>query len=62
MAGHIVLKVIIAMTISAGLALAVFPFVLSLAIIAFEFFIACVQAYIFSLLTCVYIKDALELH
>jgi F-type H+-transporting ATPase subunit a len=62
MAGHIVLKVIIAMTISAGVTFAIFPFALSLAIIAFEFFIACVQAYIFSLLTCVYIKDALELH
>ena len=62
MAGHIVLKVLVGMAVSAGIAVAVFPFVLSIAIIAFEFFVACVQAYIFALLTCVYIKDAVELH
>lgn len=60
-AGHIVLKVI------AGLAImfpifSLFPFVLLVALTAFEVFIALLQAYIFTILTCVYLNDALNLH
>jgi F-type H+-transporting ATPase subunit a len=31
-------------------------------LIGFEIFVAGLQAYIFTLLTCVYLKDAIHLH
>ena len=60
-AGHIVLKVLASFAIMAG-ALGVIPFALLIAITGFEFFVAILQAYIFSILTCVYLSDALNLH
>lgn len=38
------------------------PFVVSIAINGLEVFIAFIQAYIFSILTCVYLGDAMHLH
>ena len=67
MAGHILLKVFAGMT--AGLittgglaAIGILPLALNVAITAFEFFVAALQAYIFAILTAVYLRDALELH
>ncbi|CAK6549594.1 MAG: F0F1 ATP synthase subunit A [Candidatus Midichloria mitochondrii] len=60
-AGHIVLKVLAAFTVMAGF-LGIFPFALLTILTGFEIFIAVLQAYIFSILTCVYLGDALNLH
>ena len=67
LAGHILLKVFAGMT--AGLATAgwvagigILPLMLNIAITGFEFFVAFLQAFIFSILISVYLRDALELH
>jgi len=67
LAGHILLKVfagMAAMVATAGWAapVSVFPVILNIAIIAFEVFVALLQAYIFTVLSSVYLRDALELH
>ena len=69
MGGHIMLKVFagfIVMLLGSlgfvGALLSVLPFALIVVLIAFEFLVAALQAYIFSILTCLYIHDALELH
>jgi F-type H+-transporting ATPase subunit a len=60
MAGHLLLK-IIAGFVMIGF-LGVFPFVFLVIFTGFEIFIACLQAYIFTLLACIYLNDALHLH
>ncbi|MGD1923290.1 MAG: F0F1 ATP synthase subunit A [Paracoccaceae bacterium] len=64
MAGHAVLKVfagLLALLIYSGLGiLAILPLGLMVAITALEFLVACVQAYIFAILTCIYLNDALH--
>jgi F-type H+-transporting ATPase subunit a len=70
LAGHMILKVFAYFSIglvtvlggAAGWGLAVVPLALNVALIAFEFLVAFLQAYVFTLLTCLYIRDALELH
>jgi len=65
-AGHAVLKVfagLFAMTIAGGIGiLAVLPLFMMTAITALEFLVAAVQAYIFTILTCIYLNDALHAH
>jgi len=61
MAGHIVLKVLAAFVVMSGF-LGVFPFALLTILTGFEIFVSILQAYIFSILTCVYLGDALNLH
>jgi F-type H+-transporting ATPase subunit a len=61
MAGHTMLKVFSMFTISLG----VFGFSTIIAtsvLIGFEFMIAFLQAYVFSVLTCLYLRDVIELH
>lgn len=61
MAGHTMLKVFSMFTISLG----IFGFstiIASIVLIGFEFMVAFLQAYVFSVLTCLYIRDAIELH
>ncbi|TAH36056.1 MAG: F0F1 ATP synthase subunit A [Alphaproteobacteria bacterium] len=61
LAGHIVLKVIAAFITMMGLFGALLlPF--SIGFVGFEIFVAFLQAYIFSVLTCVYLHDAVHLH
>lgn len=66
MAGHAVMKVFAAfaplIVISTGIGLAVTPLsVLAIAAIyALEVLVAFIQAYVFTILTCVYLKDALH--
>lgn len=60
LAGHLLLK-IIAGFVMIGF-LGIFPFAFLLIFTGFEIFIACLQAYIFALLTCIYLNDALNLH
>jgi F-type H+-transporting ATPase subunit a len=60
LAGHLLLK-IVAGFVMIGL-LGIFPFAFLLIFTGFEIFIACLQAYIFTLLICIYLNDALHLH
>ncbi len=61
MAGHVMLKVIAGYVFMLGL-LGVAPFLLLILLTGFEVFVAILQAYIFTVLTCVYLNDALHLH
>lgn len=61
MAGHILLKVIAGFVISMG-ALGVLPVGFMVLLVGFEIFVAVLQAYIFTVLACVYLNDALHMH
>jgi F-type H+-transporting ATPase subunit a len=68
MAGHVMLEVFgafIVMLGGAGLifwAPAAFSFAVNVALIGFEFLVAVLQAYVFAILTCIYLHDAVHLH
>jgi F-type H+-transporting ATPase subunit a len=61
-AGHVLLGVLFGMTISGGLLIGWLPFAFTIAINGLEVGIAFIQAYIFTMLTCVYLGDAFHLH
>lgn len=60
-AGHIVMKVIASFVIMSGI-IGVLPFALLTLLTGFEIFVAVLQAYIFTILSCVYLTDAIKLH
>jgi ATP synthase subunit 6 len=68
MAGHALLKVIISFAwtmsfLSGGLAIFhLFPLAVIVLLMFLEFGVALIQAYVFTILTCFYINDALHLH
>lgn len=62
MAGHLMLKVFAGFSVAMGVGLGLMPMVFNVALIGFEFLIAFLQAYVFTILSCIYLKDALELH
>lgn len=62
MAGHILLKVIAGFVVSLMIMLKFLPIPLMIALIGFEIFVAILQAYIFTILSCVYLNDAINLH
>jgi F-type H+-transporting ATPase subunit a len=62
MAGHMILKVLAGFSIAMGATLGIIPMFFNTAIVGFEFLIAFLQAYVFTILSCIYLKDALELH
>jgi F-type H+-transporting ATPase subunit a len=65
LAGHITLNVMggfVITLIGAG-AFAIFaplPFLMTIVLTAFELLVAVLQAYVFAILTCVYLRDALH--
>ncbi len=61
-AGHVMLAVLFSLTVGGGLLIGWLPFVFTVAIYGLEFGIAFIQAYIFTILTCVYLGDAFHLH
>lgn len=61
-AGHVMLVVLFSLTIGGGLLIGWLPFAFTVAIYGLEFGIAFIQAYIFTILTCVYLGDAFHLH
>lgn len=61
MAGHTVMKVIAGFCVMLGF-FGVIPLAISVALTGLEFMIACLQAYIFTVLTCIYINDVVHLH
>ncbi|AFB20602.1 F0F1 ATP synthase subunit A [Rickettsia canadensis] len=62
MAGHVLLKVIASFTISLMIYLKFISIPLMVILIGFEIFIAVLQAYIFTILSCMYLNDAINLH
>jgi F-type H+-transporting ATPase subunit a len=62
MAGHTMLKVFGGFVISLGLLGGWLPLSFSVALIGLEILIAFLQAYVFAILTCIYLNDALNLH
>lgn len=62
MAGHTMLKVIAGFVVMMGLVGGWLPLGFLVALTAFEIGIAMLQAYVFTVLTCVYLNDALNLH
>jgi F-type H+-transporting ATPase subunit a len=61
-AGHTVLKVFAMFSVMMGAFFGLAPMLLNSLIVALELLVAVLQAYIFTILTCVYLKDAIELH
>ena len=61
MAGHTMLKVFAGFAVALGL-YGVAPLALIIALYGLEFLVAALQAYVFAVLTCLYLKDAIELH
>jgi F-type H+-transporting ATPase subunit a len=61
LAGHTLLKVIAGFVALMGVA-GVLPLALVVALTGLEILIAFLQAYVFTILTCLYINDALHLH
>ena len=67
-AGHMMLEVFGAFIVMLGAAGALFwapaafSFAVDVVLIGFEFLVAVLQAYVFALLTCIYLHDAVHLH
>lgn len=67
-AGHVMLKVFASFVVMMGAAGtfgiigAAGPLALNVALIGFEFLVAFLQAYVFAILTCIYLHDAVHLH
>ncbi len=62
MAGHTMLKVFGGFVISLGLLGGWLPLTFSVALTGLEILVAFLQAYVFAILTCIYLNDALNLH
>ena len=61
-AGHTMLKVFGGFVISLGLLGGWLPLGFSIALTGLEILVAFLQAYVFAILTCIYLNDALNLH
>ncbi len=61
MAGHAVLKVFAGFAGPLGIG-AVLPIAMMVGVFGLEVLVAVIQAYVFAILTCVYLNDALNLH
>ena len=62
MEGHTMLKVFGGFVISLGLLGGWLPLSFSVALTGLEILVAFLQAYVFAILTCIYLNDALNLH
>lgn len=66
LAGHITLKVFAGFVVSLtglgslGIAASILPLAMTVGITALEFLMAAIQAYVFTMLTCMYLNDALH--
>jgi len=59
--GHIMLKVLAGFVVALGV-FGFVPFVVVAGITVLEFFIGALQAYVFTILTCIYLNDAINMH
>lgn len=69
MAGHLILKVFAGFSVAmlaafgtAGLLAGLIPMLFNVVLIAFEILIALLHAYVFTVLSCIYLKDTVDLH
>lgn len=69
MAGHLMLKVFAGFSVAmllaygaAGFAAGLVPMAFNVVLISFEMLIALLHAYVFTVLSCIYLKDTVELH
>lgn len=68
MAGHMLFKVIASFAVAAAsmgatwVALGIFPVFANTIMLVFELLVAVVQAYVFTILACVYLKDSVDIH
>jgi len=60
--GHIMLKVLAGFVVALGLVGGVLPLAAVIGVTVLEFFIAALQAYVFVILTCIYLNDAIHMH
>jgi F-type H+-transporting ATPase subunit a len=61
LAGHTMLAIFGGFAASVGL-LAFLPTAINIALVGLEILVAALQAYVFAILTCLYLRDALHLH
>ena len=67
-AGHVMFEVFATFVVLIGGAgllggvVAIFPLALNVVLMGFEFLVAFLQAYVFAILTCIYLHDAVHLH
>jgi F-type H+-transporting ATPase subunit a len=61
LAGHTMLAIFGGFAAGVGL-LAFFPLAINIALVGLELLVAVLQAYVFAILTCLYLRDALHLH
>jgi F-type H+-transporting ATPase subunit a len=61
MAGHTMMAVFAGFTITLGL-FGFFPIAINVALYALEVIVTALQAYVFTILTCLYLRDAVHLH
>ena len=67
MAGHLMLKVFAGFSVAMvsagalGMLASTMPMVFNTILIGFEFLIALIHAYVFAVLSCIYLKDTVEL-
>ena len=65
-AGHVMLKIFASFAVllagTSFIPAAILPTLLNVAITGFELLVAILQAYVFTILTCIYLNDALNLH
>ncbi len=61
MAGHTMMKVFGSFVVALGI-FGVAPMLVLVALTGFEILVAVLQAYVFTILTCIYLRDALHLH
>lgn len=65
-AGHAMLKIFMGFVVILGtgvfMPLSALPFVVNILIMFFEVLVSLLQAYVFTILTCIYLNDAVNLH
>ncbi len=62
MAGHTMMKVFAGFVVPLGIVGGWAPLGVDVALTGFEFLVAFLQAYVFTILTCLYLNDAIHLH
>ncbi|MEO5373633.1 MAG: F0F1 ATP synthase subunit A [Alphaproteobacteria bacterium] len=60
--GHIMLKVLAGFVVSLGVLFGIVPLAATIGITILEFGIAFLQAYVFTILSCIYLNDAINMH
>lgn len=62
MAGHTMLKVFAGFVVSLGVVGGIAPLIATIAFTGLEFVVSFLQAFIFTVLTCIYLNDAVNMH